>query len=70
MMTAPTDAQALADRLTDLATRPAALSELRRWSEVLAAGRSWPAVARQHLALYEEVVADAQRAARRRLRAG
>jgi glycosyltransferase involved in cell wall biosynthesis len=70
MMTVPTDAQALADRLTDLATRPAALSELRRWSGVLAAGRRWPAVARQHLELYEEVVADAQRAARRRLRAG
>jgi glycosyltransferase involved in cell wall biosynthesis len=69
-MTVPVDARILAERLADLATRPGALSELRRWSAVLAAGRRWPVVARQHLELYEEVVASAQRAARRRLRAG
>ncbi len=70
VMTVPIDFQSLADRLTDLAARPAALAELRRWSGVLASGRRWPAVARQHLELYEEVVSDAHRAARRRLRAG
>ncbi len=69
-MTVPVDAQSLADRLIELATRPTALAELRRWAAVLAAGRRWPAIARQHLDLYEEVVADAERAARRRLRAG
>jgi glycosyltransferase involved in cell wall biosynthesis len=70
VMTVPVDAQALADRLTELATRPPALAELRRWSSVLAAGRRWPAIAGQHLELYEGVVADVERAARRRFRAG
>jgi glycosyltransferase involved in cell wall biosynthesis len=69
-MTVPIDSQSLADRLTDLATTPAAHAELRRWSAVLATGRRWPAIARHHLDVYEEVVADAKRAARRRLRAG
>jgi glycosyltransferase involved in cell wall biosynthesis len=70
VITVPVDAQSLADRFIELATRPAALTDLRRWSAVLAAGRRWPAIARQHLELYEEVVDDAQRASRWRLRAG
>ena len=69
-MTVPTDPRSLARRLDELARSPAALDELRRWSAVLASGRRWPAVAAHHSRVYEEVIADAERAARRRLRAG
>jgi glycosyltransferase involved in cell wall biosynthesis len=68
--TAPMDPRALAQRLVELAASPAALFELRSWTTVLASGRRWPAVARQHAQVYEGVVADAERVARRRLRAG
>lgn len=70
VMSVPIDARSLGRRLEELAASPAALDELRSWSAVLAAGRSWPAVARSHAELYGEVIADAERAARRRLRAG
>ena len=70
-MTVPIDAElAGAGGSTSSPPRPTALDELRRWSAVLAAGRRWPVVAEPHAALYEEVIADAERAARRRLRAG
>ncbi len=59
----------LARRIEALAADPAALDELRRWSAVLAQGRSWPAVAARHAELYEEV-RDVDRHSRRRLRAG
>jgi glycosyltransferase involved in cell wall biosynthesis len=70
VMTVPIDARSLARRLDELAASPAAVDELRSWSAALAAGRHWPAVARRHTELYEGVVADVQRAAGRRLRAG
>jgi hypothetical protein len=69
-MTVPLDARSLAARLDALAAEPALLDELRRWSAVLAAGRHWPIVAAAHASLYEEVIGRAERAARRRLRAG
>jgi glycosyltransferase involved in cell wall biosynthesis len=69
-MTVALDARSMADRLERLAADPSALDGLRRWSGVLAAGRRWPVVARRHARLYEEVIADARRAARGRLRAG
>jgi glycosyltransferase involved in cell wall biosynthesis len=70
VMSVPLDARSLAARLDELATNPSAVDELRRWSAVLAAGRRWPVVAKAHAALYEEVIGDVERAARRRLRAG
>ena len=53
----------------DLARDPGALDELRRGSRLLGHGRTWPAVARQHADLYEEV-RDVDRHSRRSLRAG
>ena len=59
----------LSHRITALAADPDALAELRRWTDVLAAGRSWTAVAAQHARVYEEVL-DVDRHAGWRLRAG
>jgi glycosyltransferase involved in cell wall biosynthesis len=70
VMTVPLDARSLAARLDELAADAAALDALRSWSAVLAAGRRLPVVAAAHARLYEEVIGDAERAARRRLRAG
>jgi glycosyltransferase involved in cell wall biosynthesis len=70
VMTVPIDARSLARRLDELAASPAALDELRSWSAVLASGRRWPVIAGRHAELYEEVIADAERASGRRLRAG
>jgi glycosyltransferase involved in cell wall biosynthesis len=70
VMTVPLDPRAIAGRLDDLAAKPDALGDLRAWSKVLADGRRWPAVAERHIQLYEEVVRDVERDARRRLRAG
>ena len=70
VMTVPIDARSLARRLDELAASPAALDELRRGppcSPPAGAGRRSPAATPT---LYEEVIADAERAARRRLRAG
>jgi len=69
VMTVALDPHSLAQRLDDLAAKPAVLDELQQWSAVLADGRRWPAVADRHVELYEEV-RDVDRAARRRLRAG
>jgi glycosyltransferase involved in cell wall biosynthesis len=65
----PMAPEPLARRLEVLARDPGALDELRRWSRVLGHGRTWPAVARQHADLYEEV-RDVHRHTRRSLRAG
>ena len=65
----PMAPEPLARRLEGLARDPGALDELRRWSRVLGHGRTWPAVARQHADLYEEV-RDVDRHTRRSLRAG
>ena len=64
------DPPLLSQRLNDLAAKPESLDELRHWSGVLAEGRRWPAVAKRHIQLYEEVVRDVNRVARRRFRAG
>lgn len=69
VLAAPMRPAALAARLDGLAADPEALDELRRWTGVLAAGRRWPAVARRHADLYEEVL-DVDRSARWRVRAG
>ena len=68
-ITAPMDPRRLARRLDELAARREHLDQLRDWTSVLAAGRSWPAVATRHVRLYEELL-NAERCARRRLRAG
>lgn len=61
--------QELARQLADLAADRGRLSVLGEASSAFAAGRWWPAVARRHLHLYEEV-SVASRTADRRLRAG
>jgi len=48
-------AAALAARLRELAANPAAGALLRERAAAMAAGRDWPAIARRHLELYEEV---------------
>jgi len=62
------DAEAIAAALGELAIRPAGLEPLRAQAHDLAGGRSWPAVARRHLELYEEVL-HADGAHRRRAHA-
>jgi glycosyltransferase involved in cell wall biosynthesis len=64
----PRDPAAVAARLHELSADPGELAALRVASREFAADRAWPAVARRHLALYEEVI-HADRAPRRRLRA-
>lgn len=51
------DPRALAHRLDELSRHPDELAALAHWSAVLAAGRSWSAVADRHAHLYEEVCA-------------
>jgi glycosyltransferase involved in cell wall biosynthesis len=67
-LVAPTGAAALAARLRDLAHDGVAREALRDVAAELLDGRTWPAVARTHLELYEEVT-DAERPSRRSLRA-
>ena len=67
-LVAPADTEALAARLRDLAHDGAAREALRHAGQELLEGRTWPAVARTHLELYEEV-AHAERGPRRSLRA-
>ena len=43
---------AIAEQLRALAEQPGALADLRVVTRTLAAGRSWPEVARRHLAVY------------------
>jgi glycosyltransferase involved in cell wall biosynthesis len=64
----PTDPAPLAQELRRLAATPAAVDVLRTAAADLRADRTWPAVARRHLGIYEEV-GDADRAAGGRLRA-
>jgi glycosyltransferase involved in cell wall biosynthesis len=52
----PGDAATLAARLRFLAAEPAELELLREATRRVAAGRSWPEVARRHLDLYREVI--------------
>jgi glycosyltransferase involved in cell wall biosynthesis len=68
-LAAPTDPGPLAARLTELARDRRQLQALRETTRSLAAGRSWPDVARRHIRLYEEVI-DARRTAGRSLRPG
>jgi glycosyltransferase involved in cell wall biosynthesis len=67
-LVAPADPVALAARLRHLAHDRPARDALREVARQLLDGRTWPAVARTHLDLYEEV-AHAERTPRRRLRA-
>lgn len=67
-LVAPAGDAALAQRLRDLAHDRLARAALRDVAAELLDGRTWPAVARTHLDLYEEV-SHAERPARRRLRA-
>ena len=55
VLAAPMEARPLARRLDELAADRVALDELRQWTALLAAGRQWPAVARRHIRLYEEI---------------
>jgi glycosyltransferase involved in cell wall biosynthesis len=57
VMRVPPGAAALADRLRGLAADPAATTALRDAASTMAAGRSWPEIARRHLELYDEVAA-------------
>jgi glycosyltransferase involved in cell wall biosynthesis len=63
----PLEPGRLAANLADLAARPDRLESMRAACRELGAGRSWRAVARRHLALYEEVI-GADGASRRSLR--
>ncbi|HEY6760046.1 MAG TPA: glycosyltransferase [Baekduia sp.] len=67
-LVAPADDAALAARLRHLAGDRLAREALSDVADELLDGRTWPAVARTHLEMYEEV-AHADRSARRRLRA-
>jgi glycosyltransferase involved in cell wall biosynthesis len=67
-LVAPSTDAALAARLRDLAHDAGARAALRDVAAELLDGRTWPAVARTHLDIYEEV-AHAERTPRRRLRA-
>src|SRR6185369_1981590 len=67
-LVAPSTDAALAARLRDLAHDAVAREALRDVAGELLDGRTWPAVARTHLDIYEEV-SHAERSARRRLRA-
>jgi glycosyltransferase involved in cell wall biosynthesis len=67
-LVAPSTDAALAARLRDLADDGGARAALRDVAGELLDGRTWPAVARTHIELYEEV-AHAERGSRRRLRA-
>jgi glycosyltransferase involved in cell wall biosynthesis len=60
---------ALAERLRELAREPARREELARATRSLMVGRRWDAVARRHIALYEEVT-HAHRSLGRRVRPG
>lgn len=51
-LTVPADAGAVAARLSRLAREPAARAALARATRGMAAGRSWPEVARRHLHVY------------------
>jgi len=69
MLVAQMEPALLAEQLDRLARKPAALDELRHWTNVLASGRRWPAIAARHADLYQEVL-DAERSPRWSLRAG
>lgn len=56
-LTAPLEPAGLARRLRDLAAGADAVAELRRWTEVFAAGRSWESVGRRTADIYHSVLA-------------
>lgn len=56
-LSVPRDPAALAERLRALAAHPERLTELRAAVAGMATDRSWPAVARRHLAVYAEEAA-------------
>lgn len=68
-MVAPLDPAGLSARLLALASDPLERAALAGTSARLGETRTWSHVAQTHLDLYEEVI-DADRASRRRLRAG
>lgn len=55
LLAAPMNPRELAERLSELADDPDQVDELRTWTSVLADGRFWPAVARRHREVYQEV---------------
>jgi glycosyltransferase involved in cell wall biosynthesis len=64
----PREPAALAARLRELAAGARGAEELGRAAATMGRDRTWPAVARRHLGIYEEV-SHADRGTRRRLRA-
>jgi glycosyltransferase involved in cell wall biosynthesis len=62
-LTAPLDPPELAHRLRDLATDADAVNELRRWTEIFAAGRSWESVGRRTADVYRSVLTGVRRLA-------
>ena len=69
MLVAQMEPALLAEQLDRLSRKPAALDELRHWTNVLASGRRWPTIAARHADLYQEVL-DVERHSRGSLRAG
>jgi len=69
MLVAEMEPALLAEQLDRLSRKPAALDELRHWTNVLASGRRWPTIAARHADLYQEVL-DVERHSRGSLRAG
>ena len=69
MLVAQMEPALLAEQFDRLSRKPAALDELRHWTNVLASGRRWPTIAARHADLYQEVL-DAERHSRGSLRAG
>jgi glycosyltransferase involved in cell wall biosynthesis len=61
--------ESLAERLRELAREPARREEVAAATRALTVGRRWDAVARRHIALYEEVT-HAHRSLGRRVRPG
>lgn len=68
-MSVPMEPESVAERLIELAANPLRLREVSAATQQLAGGRTWPDVARRHVALYEEVI-DASGTAGRRVRPG
>jgi glycosyltransferase involved in cell wall biosynthesis len=68
-LAAPSDPELLGQLLAELADHPARVEPLRAAARRMARDRSWPAIARRHLEVYEGV-SDAERTGGRLRRAG
>lgn len=62
-LAAPIEPSALASVLHRLAADPEAVADLRRWTEVFAAGRTWDAIGRRTAEVYEDVLGATTRLA-------